>query len=98
MCVCVCVCACACMHVCACVNVCVTVHHCIISYSRAPVLVAIALIENGMKYHDAVDTIRRSVYYLHVYTCTDVYTHMRQIILHVHVYICSRIVLIVQCV
>jgi protein tyrosine phosphatase type 4A len=33
--------------------------HCVAGLGRAPVLVAIALIENGMKYHDAVDTIRR---------------------------------------
>ena len=32
-------------------------------------LVAIALIENGLKYHDAVDTIRRydKIGYTHVY-------------------------------
>lgn len=33
--------------------------HCVAGLGRAPVLVAIALIENGMKYHDAVDTIRQ---------------------------------------
>ena len=38
-------------------------------------LVAIALMENGMKYHDAVDTIRRSVMYIHVYTYS---THLLQ--------------------
>ena len=35
----------------SCVCVCVCFH-------RAPVLVAIALIENGMKYHNAVEFIR----------------------------------------
>ena len=40
-------------------NVHVHVQWNIIRHFRAPVLVAIALIENGMKYHDAVDTIRR---------------------------------------
>ncbi|WP_411027318.1 protein-tyrosine phosphatase family protein, partial [Salmonella sp. s54925] len=33
--------------------------HCVAGLGRAPVLVAIALIEAGMKYEDAVDFIRR---------------------------------------
>lgn len=33
--------------------------HCVAGLGRAPVLVAIALIEYGMKYHDAVDYIRQ---------------------------------------
>ena len=43
-----------------CESVCVNSSFCVFVH-RAPVLVAIALIENGMKYHDAIDTIRRSV-------------------------------------
>lgn len=33
--------------------------HCVAGLGRAPVLVALALIENGMKYEDAVDYIRK---------------------------------------
>ena len=62
----VCECVCETIHVHLCVlhfhtftNVHVHVQWNIVRHFRAPVLVAIALIENGMKYHDAVDTIRR---------------------------------------
>lgn len=33
--------------------------HCVAGLGRAPALVAIALIEHGMKYHAAVDFIRQ---------------------------------------
>ncbi|XP_065897808.1 PRL-1 phosphatase-like [Dysidea avara] len=33
--------------------------HCVAGLGRAPVLVAIALMENGMKYHEAVEFIRQ---------------------------------------
>jgi protein tyrosine phosphatase type 4A len=35
--------------------------HCVAGLGRAPVMVAIALIEAGVKYEDAVDMIRKSV-------------------------------------
>ncbi len=38
-------------------NCCVAVH-CVAGLGRAPVLVAIALIESGMKYEEAVEMIR----------------------------------------
>ena len=50
--VCVCICLCVCLRACACVCVHVCVH-------RAPVLVALALIESGMKYEDAIQLIRQ---------------------------------------
>ena len=52
----VCVCVCVGVRVCVCACVCVCVHVCV---HRAPVLVALALIESGMKYEDAIQLIRQ---------------------------------------
>ncbi|XP_036904519.1 protein tyrosine phosphatase type IVA 3 isoform X2 [Sturnira hondurensis] len=53
---------------------CVAVH-CVAGLGRAPVLVALALIESGMKYEDAIQFIRHSAWHTHVS-----FTHISSVI------------------